>query len=426
MAAQPPVIVLPGITATVLDDYYPLEPEEVWSAIRHKEFERIALHPDDLRYEALEPARVLPKGPFDLVYGDLVDALRHDLSKKKDKPTPVFGFGYDWRQDCTRTAAQLDSFIEEVLARTALLPHYKADKPKAVDLVGHSMGGLIIARYLKDKQDQKKPSKVRRVVTLGTPFRGSIHAIQKLAVGMGFLTGDSPRDRERETGRTIPALYQLLPSYAGAITADAGVPSTAIFDLKAWQPSLLATLKEYIRIQKADIDADTLLKGYLDAAKAFIDAVNGLRPDAVLPEKKDGWLPIVGIDHKTHVTAHIEMWKGSPWFKFPDEVNGGLRSQDTGDGTVPFLGACPDPAFLERERLVCVTKAELSFWEFRDKVLVELAGLHGFLPKINLVQKATIRFLRDDFQIDPLQVHKAPGVQKAKWPGFLKEKGTGQ
>jgi hypothetical protein len=182
----------------------------------------------------------------------------------------------------------------------------------------------------------------------------------------------------------------------------------------------VATLKEYIRAQQADIDAETLLKKYLDTAKAFIDSVNGLQPQGLLPEGKDDWLPIVGINRDTFIEAHIEMWKGNPWFAFPDAVNGGLLSEKTGDGTVPFLGACPD--FLERERLVCVTKDELSFWELRDKLLVDLAGLHAFLPKINLVQKATIRFLRDDFSIDPLEVHRAPGVQKPIWPNWLKDK----
>ncbi len=420
MPTQPPAIVIPGITATVLDDTYPIEPEEIWSTVIHKDYERVALHPDNVRYEALEPARVMPRGPFSLVYGDLVDALRHDLTKKKDRPTPVFGFGYDWRQDCAISANQLSQLIEEVLARTALLPHYKAEKPTAVDLVGHSMGGLIIARYLREKQDQKKPSKVRRVVTLGTPFRGSIDAIEKLTTGMGFLTGDTPRDRERETARTIPALYQLLPTYKGAVNADPGVPSADIFAREAWQPSLLATLKEYIRVQKADIDAGKLLDAYLTTAKSLIDLVNGLRPKDVLPRGGDDWLPIVGIDSSTVVVARIEMWKGNPWFLFPEPANGGLQSEDTGDGTVPFLGACAD--FLERARLVCVTKNELSFWELRDKLLVELAGLHSFLPKMNLVQKAVIRFLRDDFQTDPLSVHAAPGVAKPIWPSWLKIK----
>jgi hypothetical protein len=94
---QNPVIVLPGITATGLEDFYPIPPEEVWSAVLSKSYERISLHPDDLRYEAQQPARVQPRQPFSLLYGDLVDALRHDLSSKHDEPTPVYLFAYDWR-----------------------------------------------------------------------------------------------------------------------------------------------------------------------------------------------------------------------------------------------------------------------------------------------------------------------------------------
>jgi hypothetical protein len=40
--SPPPVIVLPGITATQLDDYYPIEPEEVWTAVRRKDFAGLA------------------------------------------------------------------------------------------------------------------------------------------------------------------------------------------------------------------------------------------------------------------------------------------------------------------------------------------------------------------------------------------------
>ena len=46
-----PVIVVPGITATYLKDEYQLPPEYVWTVMT-KKFERLALHPNDLRYEA--------------------------------------------------------------------------------------------------------------------------------------------------------------------------------------------------------------------------------------------------------------------------------------------------------------------------------------------------------------------------------------
>ncbi len=429
---QPPVVVVPGITATALDDFYPLDPEPVWSALRHKEFERIALHPDDLRFEAKEPARVLPRNPYGLVYGDLVEALRHDLTKRADRPTPVFGFGYDWRQDCARSAGQLGAFIDEVLARSALLPHYAEEPPAEVDLVGHSMGGLVIAKFLADSAADRAAARaagrraarfrVRRVVTLGTPFRGSMDSILKLATGMGTLTGPEPRDREREASRTIPALYQLLPSYRGAFEPAEGMPRD-IFRATAWQPSIVATLREFIRLQKAKADPEALLQSLLASAKSFIAAVNALDPAAALPEGGDGWLPIVGIGEETHVRSGIESWRGQPWFELRGPENGkdadGRPAESSGDGTVPFLGACPD--FLERERLVCVMKRDLGFWELKDRIYTEVAGLHGFLPRMNLVQRLAIRFLRKDFGGE-VAGRRAPGVAgPPRWPSWLHE-----
>ena len=54
---QPPVIVIPGITASLLRDEYAVTPDAVWSMLS-KKYDRVMLHPDDLRYEGLEPARV--------------------------------------------------------------------------------------------------------------------------------------------------------------------------------------------------------------------------------------------------------------------------------------------------------------------------------------------------------------------------------
>jgi pimeloyl-ACP methyl ester carboxylesterase len=423
-APQAPVIVLPGITATTLHDLYPVEPEEVWTALLNKDYTRIALHPDDVRYEAREPARVSPFNPFGLVYGDLVESLRHELTAKADRPTPVFGFGYDWRQDATRTADRLDEFIDEVLARTALLPHYRQQPPRAVDLVGHSLGGLVTARYLWSRQQAGTESKVRRVVTMAAPFRGAIDAMQKLSMGMGSLTGPDPKAREREAARTIPAVYQLLPSYPGAVSFDPGVTKN-IFDIKAWQPSILATLREYIRLQKARITVEALLAQYLAVARSFIDSVNAIDPAKVLPEKDAGWLAIVGVNVTTQVQAQIVLERGRPRFAFPPPVNRYSEpppgNEQTGDHTVPFRGACPD--FLDRERLVCVTMDDLSFWEVRDRLLAEFAGLHSFLPKINHVQRLTARFLRDDLGWR-LEARPAPGVAAAsvKWPAWLRPK----
>ncbi len=55
---QRPVVVIPGITATSLVDEYPLSREVLWSQVLHHEFERLAMHPGDTRYEAIQPSRV--------------------------------------------------------------------------------------------------------------------------------------------------------------------------------------------------------------------------------------------------------------------------------------------------------------------------------------------------------------------------------
>jgi hypothetical protein len=410
---QNPVIVVPGIQGSGLEDFYPIPSEEVWSAIEHKEFERISLHPDDLRYEAQEPADVRPRGPFAVAYKDLVEALRHDLTDKKDKPTPVFPFGHDWRQDCAKSADQLAVFIDQVLARTWLLPHYRKEKDRRVDLVGHSMGGLIIADYLSRFGGKK----VRRVVSIGTPFEGSLEAPKKLTTGLGAFTDDPPRDRERETARTIPALYQLIPTFPGAVKSSAGLP-TDLAKIANWQPSILRTLTEFIRVQGAAVSPPALFQSYLDGLGRLRQSVAKLK--GKLPVE---WLAIVGIGSKTQLEMDIILWppKGrqEPSFDVPAEVDDypGANTGMTGDGTVPFPGACP--AFLPKDQLLCVTPDDFSFWEIRDRALAKIAGFHSFLANVNLVQRLTIKFLKPSFTGD-VWGHPAPGIAKPQWPSWLK------
>jgi len=411
MAFQNPVIVVPGIQASGLDDYYPIPREELWSAIEHKEFGRISLHPDNLLYEANEPANVRANGPLPIAYKDLIEALRHDLSDKSDKPTPVFPFGYDWRRDCSQSADELGQFVDEALARTWLLPHYRKETDRRVDLVGHSMGGLLIADYLS----RKGATKVRRVVTIATPFQGSQEAIKKVTTGLGTFTDDAPRDRERETARTIPSLYQLLPTYPGAVTSKAGLP-TDLTRVANWQPSILRTIKEFVRLSSGVIDAEVLFQAYLDGVVKLRASV------AKVPIKAVEWLAIVGVGSKTQIATDIIAWpKGSAThsFDFPaaEDDYTGTNTGRTGDGTVPFPGACP--TFLPKEQLLCVSPSDFSFWELRDRGLGKIAGLHSFLPNMNLVQRLTIKFLKPTFGGD-VSGRAAPGVAKPVWPAWLK------
>jgi hypothetical protein len=417
---QPPVIVIPGITATNLRDEYPVGPEGVWAILR-KDWDRVQLHPDDVRYEQREPARVRADTVFGYPYGGFIEDLRHDLSPAADRPVPVFPFAYDWRQPLASVEAQLLDFIEEVVARTALLRHYHAAGYRAadgqVDLVGHSMGGLIIAGAMA----ASKGRRVRKVATLGAPFKGSFEAALKMITGHGDLAGDSS-SREREVARLTPSLYHLLPRFRGAVTADPGL-GVDLFRAATWQPSVVRTIAEQIRLHglggegkdHAELvpEAEALFQRLLDQASEHRAGMGRLSL-AGAGLTRDDWLAVVGVGEETRVHLHIEEGAdGTPWFDLRSadrkqgypagatDAHGNItaRPEDTGDGTVPYEAAVPP--FLEAGNVVALSDEDFGYWEVRDRVLSRgVAGrsvsLHSLLPAMNVVEKLVVCHLTAD------------------------------
>jgi pimeloyl-ACP methyl ester carboxylesterase len=417
-----PVVFVPGITASELRDEYPVDFERVWGVVS-KDYERVALHPDDPRYEAKQPSRVVGDRVFRLVYGEFVEELRHNLSPKPNVPVPVFPFGYDWRQPIELTAARLAGFIDEVIARTVLLPQYDkagyADAPK-VNLVGHSMGGLVIAEYLAQARGGHRAAKI---ATLGSPFRGSHEAVLKVATGTADLGTNRSSSREREMARVTPALYHLIPAYPGAVAADPGLKSD-LFDPEAWQPAVLQSIEYYVRLYgRSDGPprdrARDLFGKMLAQANAQRQRMENLKlADVGLVD--DDWLAVVGVGEHTRFRLHIEDDRGKPWFDLAskDRVNtwkpGAWRDQvNTGDGTVPYLGA--QAAFLKTDKLVCVCDDDFGYWELKDRLLEGVAaGLHATLPLMNLVQRLVVsHFLGTKF--GEVWGRPAPDIGAASW-----------
>ncbi|HEY6070150.1 MAG TPA: alpha/beta hydrolase, partial [Chthoniobacterales bacterium] len=398
-AAYPnPVVFVPGIMGSALRDEYPVEPETVWSPLRLliKAYERITLHPEDRRYELEEPARVVSEKVFQLIYGEIIEELRHNLTPQLDQPVPVFPFSYDWRQPLENIESELASFIDEVINRTQLLRHYhnagfgSKKFPAQVNLVGHSMGGLIMAGYLQSKG----MAKVNRVATIATPFRGSLEAVAKTTVGVAALGASSGSSREREAARVTPALYYLLPSFTGAVKAADNLEDD-LFLIKAWQPSILDSLASFIQIYGLDATnagqkAADLLQEMLDSAWKYRTRIEKLQ----LPDSKK-WLCIVGVDETTRVRLNIgKDAANKPRFDLTDaDVANDWHAADpkqriyTGDNTVPYLGA--RAKFIPTEQVICVTPSDFSFWEFKDRLL-EHTGFHSSLPNMNLVHRLIV------------------------------------
>jgi pimeloyl-ACP methyl ester carboxylesterase len=423
-----PVIVIPGITATYLRDEYPLPPEAIWQVLESsKQYDRAALHPDNLRYEAIEPARVMPGQLYEIAYKELIEELRHNLRQREDQPVPVYPFSYDWRQPLAASCAQLGPFIDEAIDRTLLLRHYAADadyrtNPR-VDLVGHSMGGLVIAGYLASAGAKHR---VGSIVTLATPFQGSYEAVIKVTTGTANLGATPPSSREREVARITPALYHLLPSFPGALTIPPGSTLPAdLFDPKVWQPSVTDTIRQYIQLRgltpsNAKQQAEAVFAAMLQEAKRFRSLVDGLDL-ARCKLADDDWLCVIGVGSTTRVQLGIEVKGGKPDFNFQstDRQDGWGKPPPTdpeltGDGTVPFRGALPK--FLPREKLVCVTPDDFGYWEIQDRLTTSVAGFHGILPNMDMLHRLIVAFLtaRKD-RHGNIWGRRPPGVPDSAW-----------
>ena len=408
-----PVIVVPGIKGSALRDEYPVNPETVWSLLDAvlKSYNRITLHPYNTKYEAQEPARVTRDQMFGVFYSELIEELRHNLTQDSTKPVPVFPFAYDWRQPLVIVQQQLAAFIEEVVERTSLLPHYNADgfNPTTgkVNLVGHSMGGLAIAGFIA----QAGWNRVDRVATIASPFRGSLESVAITTTGNSSLS--SGGSREREAARVTPALYHLLPSFDGCVDNE---PAEVLFDATRWQDTILQTLGTFIAQNQLPknppLTAQALLAGMLAQAKAQRDAMENLK----LPDP-NRWLCIAGLNTDTRVEMSIdEKDPTAKWFVLEDaedQFNSKTVSKRvrTGDGTVPYLGA--QCGFIAKEQIICVTPDDYGFFEIKDKVLNNV-GLHANLPNMNLVQRLVTTHLAQSQQGD-LGGCPGPDVKDADW-----------
>lgn len=451
-----PIILVHAVTAAGLHDEYTPDHERVWSPLEIflGQYERIELYPqtgvprDALRYEAHEPALVRPSEVFGIAYKDLIAELKENLSYGDTPVQPVYSFVYDWRQDNHYTIRRLAEFVDEVIARTNLMKHdasgLPAGKPlcDCVDFVGHSLGGLVIAGCIAAGLFGKgRASKVRRVVTLGAPFRGSCAAIERLATGKGPIAGRPGRERERIAARVTPSVYQLLPTYHGAVKDRQSKPRD-IFDPNTFQSSILDCITEYVELRHATSVTRTqarpialrLLNEMLSSGKAFLDLVGTVDPRTMLRPKDEngGWLAIIGAGERTLVEVGRTTADdgGRFWFEFDsgrkDDWQKWRRDQSgfdwrlTGDGTVPISSATP-PWKDAWKNIVIVQRDDFDWLgELGDVILRERLGLHSALPLMDLAQRWIINFFRPEWAADKKfgQHGKLKGRPHPETPGM--------
>lgn len=145
-------------------------------------------------------------------------------------------FAYDWRQDNVEHAKGLDKLIGEIRK------DYR-DPELRVDIVAHSMGGLVARYYLRfgpvDVLDGT-PSlitlygtkSVRKLILLGTPNFGAVSALH------GYLAGEEIglKRMRPEVLATMPSGYQLFPHPLAnwLIDASGNAMGDDLFDPATW------------------------------------------------------------------------------------------------------------------------------------------------------------------------------------------------
>lgn len=122
-------------------------------------------------------------------------------------PEAVRSFPYDWRLPVAHNAAVLAGAADDHLRWWR--SHRLSSRSARLVLVGHSMGGLI-ARYFVGLLGGD--TETRTVVTLGTPFRGSVKAATMLNSGRGAAV-PMPARRLRQLVSDMPSMHDLLPTY---------------------------------------------------------------------------------------------------------------------------------------------------------------------------------------------------------------------
>ncbi|MFE7429189.1 hypothetical protein, partial [Streptomyces sp. NPDC057545] len=230
-----------------------------------------------------------------------------------DAPANLIDFAYDWRLSCRYNADRLAERVDEELGR------WRASAPERAEarvvFICHSMGGLVARQYVERRGGADV---TRRVITLGTPYRGSLDALLHLVNGVG-----PARTGLASFARSLPSLHQLVPDYAALITAP-GEPLRYAREVTGLPGTDAALLKDAARFHEA-------------LRESGAGAAYGVE-----------YVPISGVLQPTPTTAEVRGEKLSGLLTIDGTDEGG-------DGRVPRLssahvGAAGRPALTPWEK----------------------------------------------------------------------------
>jgi len=116
----------------------------------------------------------------------------------------IIEFGYDWRQSNKVNAQLLNVQLQSiVLANTNV----------EFIIIAHGMGGLVADWCINKVNTPNLNAKIKKFITLGTPFQGSNDALGAI-LGVGEELGmNSAQIQKLANGEHVFAMGELLPNY---------------------------------------------------------------------------------------------------------------------------------------------------------------------------------------------------------------------
>ncbi len=197
------LIFVPGYKGSILKN--PQTGEIGWLTARQIFFGSRSLSLDDPFAAALRPDGIL-RGVSILgvlfredIYGD----FSHWLHRTAPPDTTIVDFSYDWRKDLRQAAADLARTVEKL----------RANAVTEIDIIAHSMGGLVVLHYLRLHQSDTNGSarsSVRKAVLVGTPFLGTAKMLRDFQ--RGTPTGRNSTLLNAEALSTFQSTFTLLPA----------------------------------------------------------------------------------------------------------------------------------------------------------------------------------------------------------------------
>lgn len=362
---QPPVIFVHGVLGSKLRDketgmegWFSSPWKLIFDDFRHLSLD---INPETLevesnRYEPFELAGdIIGKDFYGNIIKTLVDYGGYEQVEVGKKINPhqknLYTFVYDWRQDNVKNASKLADLVDQIRKEYSN-PNLK------VDIVAHSMGGLITRYYMRYGRvdvtnDNDFPvnmyggERVRRVILLGTPNLGSVKMMN------GFINGIQLglKRIQPETLMTMPALYQLFPHPLNnwIITTEGKSLKRDLFDIDIWRRFQWAIFNPEVRERIAgEFDKKNNAKKHLQTMEMFFEkSLERARRfvwslTVPLPEKHPLLIVFGGDCHLTPARIIVEEVDGESLIRmYAKEIKKPVKGMDydallmePGDGSV--------------------------------------------------------------------------------------------